>query len=136
MIKIKILSCFIKKGHKNPIGFSGSPVPAIDKNTVTRDDLQRSGVLSNEFLGRINGGIIEVEPMDEIKADALLSDSRYSPISRLEELYHIKISLSDAKKHELIGMTAKYGVRGIYSELQSRINDAIFEDCTVKAITI
>lgn len=126
----------MKKDRKTPLGFSNFRLPDCDKTVVTRDDLRDSGILSNEFLGRINGGIIEVEPMNEEKASALLSDRRYSPIKRLEELYHLNIRLTEEKKKELIGMTAKYGVRGIYSELQSRINDAIFEDCTVKSITI
>ena len=126
----------LKKEHKNPLGFSAADDVMTEDSPISREVLQDSALLSNEFLGRINGGIIEVEPMDEAKAAALLADKRYSPVKRLEKMYQIMLKLSDQKRRELIGMTAKYGVRGIYSELQSRINDAIFEDCTVKSIMI
>jgi hypothetical protein len=95
-----------------------------------------SDLLSNEFIGRINGGILEVEPMDEEKAAMMLADVRYSPIARLAEKYQIDIHVTEEKCRELVRLTAKYGVRGIYSELQSLINEAIFEDCKVKSITI
>ena len=126
----------LRKSQKNSMGFtSGSGLKTKD-SPLSRDTLTDSELLSNEFLGRINGGILQVEPMDEAKASAILADSRYSPIDRLESLYHIDIHVSDEKKQELVNMTSKYGVRGIYSELQSRINDAIFEDCTLTSISI
>ncbi|MBQ4231721.1 MAG: AAA family ATPase [Lachnospiraceae bacterium] len=126
----------IKKEHKNSIGFSFNEDEANVNSAITRDTLLDSNMLSNEFLGRINGGIIEVEPMDEQKASALLSDKRLSPIRRLEKQYKIDICVSDEKRKELVGLTSKYGVRGIYSELQQKINDAIFEDCTIQSITL
>jgi hypothetical protein len=79
----------IKKEHKNSIGFSFNEDEANVNSAITRDTLLDSNMLSNEFLGRINGGIIEVEPMDEQKASALLSDKRLSPIRRLEKQYKI-----------------------------------------------
>ena len=126
----------IKKDNPNKLGFSSEEKPGSRSGAVTRDLLLESKVLSNEFLGRINGGIIEVEPMDESKAAAILADERYSPVKKLENIYHINIDLSAQKKKELIGMTAKYGVRGMYSELQDKIKDAIFEDCTLQSVTL
>ena len=122
--------------QKNSMGFSVNSDFKSKDSPISRDTLSNSDMLSNEFLGRINGGILQVEAMDEAKASALLSDSRYSPINRLEDLYHINIHVSDEKRQELVNMTSKYGVRGIYSELQSKINDAIFEDCTVTSISL
>ena len=69
-------------------------------------------------------------------AAMMLADVRYSPIARLAEKYQIDIHVTEEKCRELVRLTAKYGVRGIYSELQSLINEAIFEDCKVTAITI
>ena len=126
----------IKKEHKNPIGFCAGDDAETAVTHVTRDMLCKSNILSNELLGRINGGILEVEPMDEKKAEAILSDKRYSPITRLEQKYRIHIDVTEEKWKELIGMTSKYGVRGIYSEIQSRINDALFEDCNANSILI
>lgn len=122
--------------QKNSMGFSVNSDFKSKDSPISRDTLSNSDLLSNEFLGRINGGILQVEPMDEVKASALLSDRRYSPINRLEDLYHINIHVSDEKRQELVNMTSKYGVRGIYSELQSKINDAIFEDCTITSISL
>ncbi|MBR6328329.1 MAG: AAA family ATPase [Lachnospiraceae bacterium] len=126
----------LRADQKNPLGFSSETKIRGKNSPITRDMLHDSDSLSNEFLGRINGGILEVEPMDEAKTAAILSDARYSPVKRLEDLYHINIHLTEEKRQELLKMTAKYGVRGIYSELQSKINDAIFEDCTVTTISL
>lgn len=126
----------LKKERRPSFGFTSDTACTAPSAPVTRDMLHQTQLLSDEFLGRINGGILEVEPMNETKAAALLADERYSPITRLEEKYRIKINLSDTKRKELISMTSRYGVRGIYSELQNRINDMIFEDCTAKTLTI
>ena len=98
--------------------------------------LYDSGALSNEFLGRLNGGILEVEPMDEEKALNLLKDHRYSPVDHLAKEYKMQIKLTPEKQLELVRMVSKFGIRGIYSELQNRINDALFEDCTIQTLTI
>ncbi len=127
----------LKKEQKKSFGFvSGPDGQTENSNMITRENLHKSTSLSNEFLGRINGGIIEVEPMNEERALKILSDPRYSPISRLEQMYHIRIKVTDKKLRELAGMTSRFGVRGIYSEIQSLINNAIFEDCTLKSITL
>lgn len=126
----------LKKEQKNRIGFTAGTTSVSSSSPVTRDMLHDSTSLSNELLGRINGGIIEVDPIDKDSAALLLSDPRYSPVNRLQEKYNIEIRLSPGKQDELIGMISKYGVRGIYSELQSRINDALFEDCNIKELTI
>ena len=126
----------LKKERRNAYGFTADTSKASVNSPVTRENLYESSILSNEFLGRINGGIIEVEPMDEAKAERILADERYSPVKRLEQMYDVHIELSEGKRKELLSMTSKFGVRGVYSELQSRINDALFEDCRNKTITI
>ena len=126
----------IKKDQKNSIGFDQDIKPVSSTSPITREMICGSDLLSNEFIGRINGGILEVEPMDEAKAAMLLEDVRFSPIARLAEKYQVDIHVTEEKCRELVRLTAKYGVRGIYSELQSLINEAIFEDYKVKSITI
>ena len=126
----------LKGERRNAYGFTADTSKASVNSPVTRENLYESSILSNEFLGRINGGIIEVEPMDEAKAERILADERYSPVKRLEQMYDVHIELSEGKRKELLSMTSKFGVRGVYSELQSRINDALFEDCRNKIITI
>ena len=126
----------LKNERRKSFGFLSEPDTQDSGSTITRDTLHNSSQLSNEFLGRINGGIIEVEPMDEKKAEALLADENYSPIKKLERKYRVEIELSEERRRQLVGMVSKYGVRGIYTELQTLINDAIFEDCYTEKITL
>lgn len=123
----------LKKERKHSIGFSNdySPTePSFDKELLTE-----SKMLSNEFLGRINE-IITLEPMSCEKALQLLSQPHISPIERLSAQYGINLQVSPEKYAELANMTAKFGIRGIYSELTSKINDALFEDSSIKELTI
>ena len=126
----------LKRDQKNSIGFACENRSVSPDSPITRDMLHDSQLLSNELLGRINGGILEVDPICRDDAERLLADPRYSPVARLEKQYHIKIDLSEEKHDELIGMISKYGIRGIYSEIQSRINNALFEDCTMERLSI
>lgn len=126
----------LKNERRKTFGFISEPDTQDSGSIITRDTLRDSSQLSNEFLGRINGGIIEVEPMDEKKAEALLADENYSPIKKLERKYRVEIELSEERHRQLVGMVSKYGVRGIYTELQTLINDAIFEDCYTEKITL
>lgn len=126
----------LKNERRKTFGFISEPDTQDSGSIITRDTLRDSSQLSNEFLGRINGGIIEVEPMDEKKAEALLADENYSPIKKLERKYRVEIELSEERRRQLVGMVSKYGVRGIYTELQTLINDAIFEDCYTEKITL
>lgn len=126
----------LKKDQRNTIGFASECKSVSADCPITRDMLHDSDLLSNELLGRINGGILEVDPICRNDAERLLADPRYSPVARLEKQYHIKIDLSEEKHDELIGMISKYGIRGIYSEIQSRINNALFEDCTMERLSI
>jgi len=126
----------LKNERRKTFGFISEPDTQNSGSIITRDTLRDSSQLSNEFLGRINGGIIEVEPMDEKKAEALLADENYSPIKKLERKYRVEIELSEERRRQLVGMVSKYGVRGIYTELHTLINDAIFEDCYTEKITL
>lgn len=126
----------LKNERRKSFGFISEPDTQDSGSIITRDTLRDSSQLSNEFLGRINGGIIEVEPMDEKKAEALLANENYSPIKKLERKYRVEIELSEERRRQLVGMVSKYGVRGIYTELQTLINDAIFEDCYTEKITL
>ena len=123
----------LKKERKNSIGFSSVYSP--NETHFDKELLTDSKLLSNEFLGRINE-IITLEPMTNEKALQLLSQPHISPIERLSAQYGINLQVSPEKYEELANMTAKYGVRGIYSELTARINDALFEDSSIKELTI
>lgn len=124
----------LKKNRSQGIGFNADYSPK--EAPITKETIVTSGLLSNEFLGRINGGIIQVEPMTNEKAMQLLMDERYSPVERLSKQYRVNLNLTPDKYLELANMTSKYGVRGIYAELQSKINDALFEDASITTITI
>ena len=123
----------LKKEQKHSIGFSNDYSPV--ETTFDKSLLTDSKLLSNEFLGRINE-IITLEPMNTEKALQLLSQPHISPIERLSQQYGIHLNVSTEKYEELANMTARFGIRGIYSELTSRINDALFEDSSIKELTI
>ena len=123
----------LKKERKHNIGFSSVYSP--NETTFDKSLLTESKMLSNEFLGRINE-IITLEPMTNEKALQLLSQPHISPISKLSKQYGINLQVSPEKYEELANMTTRYGIRGIYSELTARINDALFEDSSIKELTI
>ena len=126
----------LKKEREVNIGFSAVS-GAVSKDTpITKDDIIESDALSNEFLGRMNGGIIQLPAMTSDTAKAILRDSRYNPISRLEQQYNISITISNERIDELANITPKFGVRGIYSELQEKLCDALFENSESTSITL
>lgn len=124
----------LKKDTKRAMGFN--PVSEPIEPLITKQALIDAHILSNELLGRLNGGIIQLDSMTSEQALELLTEPRYSPIQRLSRDYGINIQVSPDKYAELADLTLKYGVRGIYSELTSRINDALFEDSSIKELTI
>lgn len=123
----------LKKERKHSIGFSNDYSP--NETHFDKELLTDSKLLSNEFLGRITE-IITLEPMTNEKALQLLSQPHISPIERLSQQYGIHLNVSTEKYEELANMTARFGIRGIYSELTARINDALFEDSSIKELTI
>jgi ATP-dependent protease Clp ATPase subunit len=126
----------LKKEREVNIGFNSSNDSHFKESPITKADIIDSNALSNEFLGRINGGIIQLPAMTPERAKAILSDARYSPVKRLEEQYGITISLSIDKIDELANMSTEYGVRGIYSELQEKLCDVLFEDSNASSVSI
>ncbi len=126
----------LKKEREPSIGF-GSKDSSLSKDSpITKEDLIESDALSNEFLGRINGGIIQLPSMNTETAMKILKDTRYSPISRLEKQYGVSIKLSPEQLEKLANITPEYGVRGIYSELHEKICDALFENSETSSIQI
>ena len=126
----------VKKNRASGIGFNSSSEAPSKDTPITKDEIVESGALSNEFLGRMNGGIIQLPVMTTENAKAIITDIRYSPVSRLEKQYSVSINLSPNKVEELANLTQKYGVRGIYAELQEKICDALFENSETSTIEI
>lgn len=124
----------LKKRRSANIGFCVS-VNSVSKDfPITKTDILDS--LSNEFLGRMNGGIIQLPSMTPNAAKEILKDERYSPVTRLEKQYGISISIHPNHIEELASMTPEYGVRGIYSALQERICNALFENSETTTIEL
>lgn len=126
----------LKKERSITIGFNSSTNFVEKESPISKDDIVDSGIISNEFIGRLNGGIIQLPAMTPDKVKAMLSDSRYSPVSRLERQYNLTINLTPNRIDELANLTPKYGVRGIYAELQEKIGEAMFENSDLRSVTI
>lgn len=124
----------LKKNRKSNLGFCSSPVESKDA-PITREEILDSGILSNEFLGRIND-IIQLPAMTQERALKILEDPRYSPATRLSEQYGISIELSHEKAVEFSKLTAKYGVRGVNNAIYEKIADTLFESPDSKTICI
>ena len=126
----------LKKNREVNIGFCSSGNSISKDSPIIRTDILASGILSNEFLGRMNFGIIQLPSMTPNVAKEILKDARYSPVTRLAKQYGISISIHPNHIEELANMTPEYGVRGIYSELQERICNALFEDSETTTIEL
>lgn len=125
----------LKKDRKSCIGFGASATTSKD-SPITKDDVIENGVLTNEFVGRLNGGIIQLPPMTNERALRMLEDPRYSPAERLAKEYGISISLSHDKAVELANGTERYGMRQIYSTLNEIISESLFEAPNASTIHI
>ncbi len=128
----------LKKNRKKDIGFCSSNNYKSEDSpiTITKADVLTSGILSNEFLGRINSGIILLPSMSPETVREILNDNRYSPVTRLEKQYGISINVHPNYIEELANMTPEYGVRGIYSALQEKICNALFENSEATTIEL
>ena len=124
----------LKKHRSANIGFCVSVNSVSKDSPITKTDILDS--LNNEFLGRMNGGIIQLPSMTPNAAKEILKDERYSPVTRLEKQYGISISIHPNHIEELANMTTEYGVRGIYSALQERICNALFENSETTTIEL
>ena len=125
----------LKKERKSCLGFNSSSVTSKDA-PITKDEVIEKGILTNEFVGRLNGGIIQLPPMTNERALRMLEDPRYSPAERLAKEYGISISLSHDKAVELASGTERYGMRQIYSTLSEIISESLFEDPNASTIHI
>lgn len=125
----------LKKDRKSCIGFGASATTSKD-SPITKDDVIENGILTNEFVGRLNGGIIQLPPMTNERALRMLEDPRYSPAECLAKEYGISISLSHDKAVELANGTERYGMRQIYSTLTEIISESLFEDPDTSTIYI
>ncbi len=126
----------LRKERKSNIGFGSNTAAQNEDSPVTKEEIEESKILSAEFLGRINGGIITIPPVTEETTKSVLTDERYSPISRLEKAYGISIKLQSTNIDELAENTSKYGYRAIYSELHEKLCEAIYEDSESTTISI
>lgn len=93
--------------------------------------------MTPEFAGRL-GTIVNTTPLDVDDYAKLLAESRHSPIQRLEDIYGIKLCLSEEKKLELAqnAYDSGLGVREITNQLTRMVDDVLFEDCETNYIEI
>ena len=123
------------RADRSELGFNSAGIRRKDydySNTViTLDDLIRYGNLRREVAGRVQS-ITQLHPMAEGDFLALLNTPETSPVDRLSDEYNIPITVSDVLKHQLCrkASESKLGVRFIRSQIQQRVDDLLYEDCT------
>ena len=117
----------LKKDRRSCLGFGPSTAGSKDA-PVTQEDIIEYSPLTNEFIGRLSGGIIQLPPMTNERALKMIKDIRYSPAKQLEDRYGVSICISDKKARELASGVEKYGMRRVFSAINELISDSLFED--------
>ena len=123
--------------NKASIGFGASQEAAKPyAKPLTADDIIEFGAMP-ELMGRIQK-IVNLEPMTADDYAQMLCKSSHSPIQRLEDIYGIKLCLSEEKKQELAqnAYDSGLGVREITNQLTRMVDDVLFEDCETNYIEI
>ncbi|MBE5885996.1 MAG: AAA family ATPase [Lachnospiraceae bacterium] len=119
------------------IGF-GASLEAVKPyaKPLTAEDIIEFGALP-ELMGRIQR-IVNLEPMTADDYTQMLCKSSHSPIQRLEDIYGIKLCLSEEKKLELAqnAYDSGLGVREITNQLTRMVDDVLFEDCETNYIEL
>jgi len=117
-----------EKDRPASIGFGASqdkPQPYSKK--LTMQDVIDFGMMP-EFAGRI-GSIVNMEPMTADDYARMLAESRHSPINTLEDVYGIKLHLSQQKRLEIAqnAFESGLGVRAITNQLTQIVDDTLFD---------
>lgn len=107
------------------------------RSTFTQDDLVQYANVRSEIAGRI-GTIVQLSGMTETDFYAILNSTGISPVDQLADYYGVRLKMSAKAKHKLAKEAAenRMGVRFIRSQLQRKLDDELFKDCSRKEYTI
>lgn len=126
-----------EKGKGASIGFGASQdKPQPYYKPLTMQDVIDYG-MSSEFAGRL-GTIVNTTPLDVDDYARMLTESRHSPINALEDVYGIKLHLSQQKKLEIAqnAFESGLGVREITNQLTRIVDDTLFDEPDTNYIEI
>lgn len=118
-----------EKDRPASIGFGSSQAkPQPYSKKLTMQDVIDFGMMP-EFTGRI-GSIVNMEPMNVEDYTRMLTESRHSPIQKIEDVYGIKLCLSQAKRLEIAqnAFESGLGVRAITNQLTKIVDDTLFDE--------
>ena len=116
------------------IGFARSDearsAPELDQSKVLEQ-------LPPEIRGRIEDTVF-LDSFSESDFLNLIRDERYSPVKRIGEELGITLSLSDERATQIArkAYSQKTGVRAINSEISNYVNNILFDNPTVKEISM
>jgi len=93
--------------------------------------------MASEVVGRICT-IVQFNELTENDFYAILNSDGISPVDRLADYYGVRLKMSAKAKHKLAKDAAEngLGVRFIRSQIQKKLDDMLFEDCSRKEYTI
>lgn len=122
------------------IGFESAPADeSFDgyKSTFTQEDLVQYANVRSEVAGRI-ATIVQLREMTEDDFYAILNTKGISLVDKLADYYGVRLKLSAKTKHRLAKEAAenRMGVRFIRSQIQRKLDDELFKDCSRKEYTI
>ena len=126
--------------NSRPIGFGSAPADeSFDgyKSIFTQEDLVQYANVRSEVAGRI-ATIVQLREMTEDDFYAILNTKGISPVDKLADYYGVRLKLSAKTKHRLAKEAAenRMGVRFIRSQIQRKLDDELFKDCSRKEYTI
>ena len=125
-----------KKGTSIGFGASQDKLQPYYK-PLTMQDVIDYGMIP-EMAGRLDGQIVNMEPLGVEDYTRMLTESRHSPIQKIEDVYGIKLCLSQAKRLEIAqnAFESGLGVRAITNQLTRMVDDVLFEDCETNYIEL
>lgn len=118
------------------IGFtaSGSDEEFCGYGSIfTQEDLTTYANVRTEIAGRINN-IVQLQEMSGDDFYAILCSKNMSPIESISKDYGVKVRLSTEAKRKLAQEAAekKMGVRYMRSQIQRRLDEKLFANCSKK----
>lgn len=123
------------KGASIGFGSSQSKSQPYSKQ-LTMQDVIDFGMMP-EFAGRI-GSIVNMEPLTLDDYARMLTESRHSPVNAIEDVYGIKLCLSQQKRLEIAqnAFESGLGVRAITNQLTQIVDDTLFDEPDTNYIEI
>ena len=93
--------------------------------------------MASEVAGRICT-VVQRNELTENDFYVILNSDGISPVDSLADYYGVRLKMSAKAKHKLAKDAAEngLGVRFIRSQIQKKLDDKLFEDCSRKEYTI